>query len=120
MGSRRPLVGDRTVIVSGRGPKPAQLMIVGEMPGEWEASTGIPFHSKAAVGKELTRYLHQVLRLDRDEVFLTNLIPEYIPDRDITRADVRKWAPTLEKDLAEVQSAIIMTIGHEATRDVLG
>jgi len=98
-------------------------MIVGERPGEWESSTGIPFHPRAAVGKELTRYLFQVLRIDRDDVFLTNLIRQYDPkakDEKLTRKEIDRWAPDLARELAEVQPAVIMTLGREATRHFLG
>lgn len=108
------------MIVEGRGPKPARLLVIGEQPGEWEAQTGVPFHPRAAVGKELTRYLWQVLRLDRDDVFLTNLVPEYLEGRDITRADIKKYEPILHTTLAEVQPDVIMTLGREATRWFLG
>ncbi len=108
------------IVVEGRGPKSARLMIVGEKPGEWEAQTGVAFHPRAAVGKELTRYLHHTLRLDRDDVYMTNLVPEYLEDRDITRADIKRWENTLIKDIDEVHPDVIMTLGREATRWFLG
>jgi len=117
------------MIVHGRGPKPARLMIVGERPGEWEDRTGVPFHPRAAVGKELDRYLLHVLRVDRDEVFLTNLIREYSDKaRDDDKAkddkaktkEIERWKPDLERELAEVRPEVIMTLGREATRYFLG
>jgi len=108
------------MIVPGCGPKPARLMIIGERPGDWEAKTGVPFHPRAAVGKELTRYLHQILRLDRDEVYLTNLVPEYLGEKEVTSEDVRKWESLLQSELDEVQPEFIMTLGRFATRWFLG
>lgn len=107
-------------LVQGQGPKPCDVMVVGEQPGEWEAHSGIPFHPRAAVGKELTRYLQQVLRLDREEVYLTNLVPEYTPDREITKADITKWEPQLLADIQAVSPKLILTLGREATRYFLG
>lgn len=111
------------MIVHGRGPKPARLMIIGERPGEWEASSGIPFHPRAAVGKELTRYLLHVLRLDRDDVFLTNLIRKYDPkqkDERLGKQEIEFWSQDLARELAEVRPEVIVTLGREATRFFLG
>ena len=104
------------MIVHGRGPKPSRLMIIGERPGEWEASTGIPFHPRAAVGKELTRYLLHVLRMDRDDVFMTNLIRDYDPkhkDERPTRADLLRWKLNLDQELRDVL-ALLTTQGNKS------
>jgi len=95
-------------------------MIIGESPGEWEARSGIPFHPRAAVGKELLRYLEQVLRLERGDVYLTNLCPEFLNGRDLTAADIKRWEPTLRRTLEDVRPEVIMTLGREATRWFLG
>lgn len=108
------------MIVSGQGPRPAPVMVVGEQPGEWEARTGIPFHPKAAVGSELTRYLRQSLGLERSEVFLTNLVCDYQKNREITKGDIAKWEKQLAEDLATVKPRLILALGREATRWFLG
>ena len=56
----------RTNLVFGTGNPQANLMFVGEAPGEQEDLTGIPFVGKA--GQLLDKYLYAV-GIDRNEVY---------------------------------------------------
>jgi uracil-DNA glycosylase family 4 len=54
----------------GEGPKPCDVMIIGEAPGETEDKLGRPFVGKA--GKRLDEALIAA-GLKRDEVYITNI-----------------------------------------------
>lgn len=41
--TRCPLYKDATQVVFGEGPADAQVMMIGEQPGDWEDRTGRPF-----------------------------------------------------------------------------
>lgn len=110
----------RPMVVRGQGPQPATLMVIGEQPGEWEVLYGIPFHPRAAVGRELTHYLRRILRLEREDVFLTNLCLEHLDGRALSSVDVHRWEPELRADIRKAQPQVIMTLGREATRWFLG
>lgn len=57
--------------VLGCGNRQAELMFVGEAPGEQEDAAGIPFVGKA--GQLFDRYLTAV-DIDRDEVYIANIL----------------------------------------------
>lgn len=108
-------------IVNGQGPDNAQVMVVGEQPGEHEAKSGLPFHPRAAVGGQLTHYLHRIIQIHRDKCYLTNLVKSFVKKGyKITAADIEKWAPTLEEELKRVHPRLIIALGREATRYFLG
>jgi Uracil-DNA glycosylase len=58
--------------VPGEGNNKAEIMFIGEAPGENEDIEGKPF--VGAAGKLLTRLINEVLGLSRDDVFITNLV----------------------------------------------
>ena len=73
------------------GPCPADLMIVGEAPGENEIRLGQPF--VGASGEELNRMLHEA-GIMRSSCFVTNVCKERPADNDISLwVDDRKKCP---------------------------
>lgn len=62
---------DRTNVVVGEGPADADLMIIGEAPGEHEDEKGRPFVGES--GNILGKFLEAV-SLDRSEIFITNIV----------------------------------------------
>ncbi len=61
----------RTNCVFGVGSRTADLMFVGEAPGQKEDESGIPF--VGAAGKLLDKYLGAV-GIDRESVYITNIL----------------------------------------------
>jgi len=68
---RCPLHRSRTNLVFGEGNPEADLMFIGEAPGETEDQTGRPFVGKA--GQLLTQILAAV-GIQREEVYITNVV----------------------------------------------
>ncbi|MBR5252630.1 MAG: uracil-DNA glycosylase [Clostridia bacterium] len=66
-----PLSKTRTNLVFGVGNREAELMFVGEAPGEQEDKTGIPF--VGAAGQLLDKYLTAV-GIDRNDVYIANIL----------------------------------------------
>jgi len=59
--------------VNGEGPIPCHIMLIGEAPGKNEDKKGKPFVGKS--GSELTHlYLGRCARINRSNVFITNLV----------------------------------------------
>lgn len=54
------------------GPTNARVAIIGEGPGRWEDSTGVPFCGRA--GEELDETYLRLAGLDRADVFVTNMV----------------------------------------------
>ena len=68
---RCPLCQTRTNIVFGVGNPNAELMFVGEAPGEKEDLSGIPF--VGAAGKLFDKYLVAV-GIEREQVYIANIL----------------------------------------------
>lgn len=66
-----PLFQNRKNAVPGEGPSTADIMIIGEGPGQEEDDQGRPFVGRA--GKLLTQALESA-GLKREEVFITNVV----------------------------------------------
>ena len=66
-----PLGQTRTNLVFGTGNKNAELMFVGEAPGENEDLSGIPIVGRA--GKLFDKYLEAV-GIERDSVYICNIL----------------------------------------------
>src|SRR4051812_6981531 len=63
-----------TQVVFGEGPVPAQLMLMGEVPGDQEDTTGHPFVGPA--GRLLDRALDEA-GIDRSSTYLTNAVKHF-------------------------------------------
>ena len=69
-----PLWKDATQTVFGEGPQNAQIMLVGEQPGDKEDLAGKPFVGPA--GQMLDRPLDEA-GIDRSKVYVTNAVKHF-------------------------------------------
>ena len=72
--TRCPLYKNATQTVFGEGPADANLMLVGEQPGDQEDLAGRPFVGPA--GKVLDRALESA-GIARDAVYITNAVKHF-------------------------------------------
>ena len=111
--------------VMGEGPKKAELMIVGEQPGDQEDLIGRPFVGPA--GRVLDAALERA-GIDRRQVYLTNAVKHFkYVQRGKRRLhqsptakeiDICRW--WFEGERAIVQPRLILALGGSAARGVLG
>lgn len=114
---RCPLALERTHLVFGEGRVPAELMLVGEAPGEVEDETGRPFVGPA--GQLLTQILASV-GLSREEVFITNVVKCRPPGNRVpTRQEMEACWEWLAAQIGLVQPKILVTLGNTPTRWLL-
>lgn len=116
-----------TQTVFGEGPRQAEVMFVGEQPGDQEDVAGRPFVGPA--GKLLDRAL-EAAGIDRDTVYVTNAVKHFKWERAEkgTRrihkkpndAEIRACRPWLDGELALVRPRIIITLGATASQALLG
>lgn len=103
--------------VIGTGNPDADIMFVGEAPGENEAKTGIPFSGAAG------RLLDELLRnanISRSDVFITNIVNDRPPgNRDPLPEEIQLYAPFLQRLLKIVQPRIIATLGRFSMKYML-
>jgi probable DNA metabolism protein len=111
--------------VMGEGPRKAELMIVGEQPGDQEDLAGRPFVGPA--GKVLDAHLERA-GIDRRQVYLTNAVKHFkFVQRGKRRLhqsptakeiDICRW--WLESERAVVKPKLLLSLGASAARGLLG
>ncbi|WP_099596675.1 UdgX family uracil-DNA binding protein [Stenotrophomonas maltophilia] len=120
-----PLWEHATQTVFGQGPAGAEVMLVGEQPGDTEDLRGQPFAGPA--GQVLDRALAE-LGIDRAQLYLTNAVKHFHHER---RGKVRlhkrpesrhiqACRPWLMGEIARVRPRVIVCLGATAAASVFG
>jgi len=111
------LAAGRTQVVFGVGDPAADLMFVGEGPGQNEDLQGIPFVGR---GGQLLTQLIEGMSVTRDEVYIANVVKCRPPgNRDPESDEIEKCAPWLDRQLELVEPRVIVTLGNFATKLLL-
>ena len=107
--------------VMGEGPKKADLMIVGEQPGDQEDLAGRPFVGPA--GRVLDAYLERA-GIDRRQVYLTNAVKHFkyvqrgkrrLHQSPTTKEiDICRW--WMDGERAIVQPRLLLALGASQLR----
>ena len=120
-----PLWKDATQTVFGEGPQHAQVMLVGEQPGDKEDLAGKPFVGPA--GQMLDRALEEA-GIERSKVYVTNAVKHFKflargkfrmhqkPNTSEIRA-CRQW---YERELSSIKPVLVVAMGATAAQSVLG
>jgi DNA polymerase len=112
-----PLAATRTQVVFGVGDRHADLVFVGEGPGEQEDLQGEPFVGKA--GKLLTKLIEGI-GLTRADVYIANVVKCRPPgNRDPLPAEIEACRPYLEAQLDFLEPKVLVTLGNFATKLLL-
>ena len=120
-----PLWEPATQTVFGEGPRDAQIMLVGEQPGDAEDLSGHPFVGPA--GKLLNRALLE-LGIDRSTLYLTNAVKHFRFERRGKRrihskpqvTHINACRPWLLAEIEQVSPKVIVCLGASAARAVFG
>lgn len=118
---------DATQTVFGGGSPTAQMMLVGEQPGDQEDKAGRPFVGPA--GKLLDKALVQA-GIDRDRVYVTNAVKHFrftLPERGKRRihktpgrTEMVACRPWLIAELDAVRPEVLVLMGATAAKSLLG
>lgn len=96
--------------VIGEGSHDADLMLIGEAPGENEAKTGRPFCGRA--GQILDEMLEEV-GIERMDTYITNIVKDRPPEnRDPTANEITLYGPFLDRQIKIIEPKIIATLGR--------
>lgn len=107
-----PLGETRTNCVFGTGNEHAELMFIGEAPGEQEDKTGIPFVGKA--GQLLDKYLYAV-GIPRENVYIANILKCRPPqNRDPKPDEEDACIGYLREQVKIIKPKIIVCLGRIA------
>jgi uracil-DNA glycosylase len=114
---RCPLAKARKNIVFGAGNPEAQVMFVGEGPGQEEDEQGEPF--VGAAGQLLTKMI-AAMGLWREEVYIANIVKCRPPqNRDPAPEEVDACEPFLRQQIEAVGPRIIVAMGNFAAKTLL-
>ena len=109
----------RTQIVFGDGNPDADLLFVGEGPGEQEDRQGIPFVGRA--GELLTQMIENGLGIPRSSVYICNVVKCRPPNNRTPLPDeVSTCSPFLEGQIAAINPKVIIALGKPAASRLLG
>lgn len=120
-----PLWERGTQTVFGAGAVGAELMLVGEQPGNEEDLSGAPFVGPA--GRILDRGLEEA-GIDRRRTYVTNAVKHFKWEprgkrrihQKPTAGEVRACAPWLLAEIAAVRPAAILCLGATAAQAIFG
>jgi DNA polymerase len=112
-------------MVFGRGPARAQIVLVGEQPGDQEDLKGAPFVGPA--GEVLDRALGEV-GLDRERIYVTNAVKHFKFELRGRRrihqtprlSEIAACRPWLEAELAVIRPEVVVAMGATAARALFG
>lgn len=103
--------------VLGEGNPDANVVFIGEAPGENEALTGKPF--SGAAGKVLDELFGHI-GLDRKDVYVSNVVKDRpLGNRDPLPEEITYYGTILLKQLAIIQPHIIATLGRYSMKFIL-
>lgn len=104
------LARDRSRTVPGSGPVTAEVMFVGEAPGQREDELGLPFVGRSG------QFLDQLLAgidLTRRDVYVTNVVKCRPPgNRDPEPTEIAACGDFLEQQLSLINPKVIATLGR--------
>ena len=112
-----PLGSTRTNFVFGVGNPQADIVFVGEAPGQQEDLKGEPFVGRA--GKLLDKILAAV-SLTRNDIYICNVLKCRPPEnRDPLPSEVDQCEPYLKAQLALINPKLIVALGRVAACTIL-
>ncbi|MFH1241099.1 MAG: uracil-DNA glycosylase [Pseudomonadota bacterium] len=110
---------ERTNLVFGEGSPRAELIFVGEGPGQEEDMAGRPFVGEA--GRLLTRIIENGMGLLRKEVYICNVVKCRPPrNRDPEMDEIKACMPFLEEQLEIIRPKVFCTLGRVAAQCLIG
>jgi DNA polymerase len=120
-----PLYANATQAVFGEGPARAEIVMVGEQPGDQEDRQGKPFVGPA--GRILSQGLEEA-GIDRAQVFVTNVVKHFkFQPRGKRRIhkrpsaeEVRACRPWLDAEMHAVKPKALIALGATAAQDLFG
>ncbi len=116
-----------TQTVFGAGISDADMMLIGEQPGDQEDKAGTPFVGPA--GKLLDKAL-DAAGIDRDTVYVTNAVKHFkftVPERGKrrihktpSRTEAVACRPWLFAEMMSVQPDVVVLLGATAAKSLMG
>lgn len=111
------LAETRTNVVFGEGARDAEVMFIGEGPGEQEDRTGRPFVGRAG---QLLDDMLAMIDLKREKVFIGNMVKCRPPqNRDPLPAESEACMPWLREQFRLLRPKIVVCLGRIAAQRMI-
>lgn len=108
----------RKNIVFGEGSVDAEIMFIGEGPGEDEDLQGRPFVGKA--GQLLTKLIEK-MGFKRENVYIGNIVKCRPPgNRDPEEDEISACSPFIKKQADIISPKVIISLGRVSTQTLVG
>ncbi len=113
------LAAKRTKMVFGEGNPNADIMFIGEGPGEDEDLSGRPFVGKA--GQLLTKIIENGMKIPREQVYIANVVKCRPPaNRDPMPDEAQCCIGFLKEQIKIVNPKVLILLGKVAMKNLLG
>ena len=107
---RCPLCETRNNVVFGVGPENAEVLFIGEAPGEQEDLKGEPFVGR---GGKLLDDMLELIDLDRTKIYIANMVKCRPPkNRDPLETEQMACAEWLRRQIDLLQPKLIVCLGR--------
>ena len=111
------LAETRTNIVFGVGAQDAEILLVGEGPGQSEDEQGVPFVGRAG---QLLDDMLEIIGLDRTKVYIANIVKCRPPNnRDPLNVEQDACIGWLRRQTALLRPKIIICLGRVAAKVII-
>lgn len=114
-------------VVFGEGNTKAEVVLIGEAPGEKEEKTGKPF--VGAAGKNLDEFL-DIVKLNREDIYITNVVkirPYKVnqstgrkSNRPPNKKEIQVSMDILREQLDFIKPKVAVTLGNVPLKALLG
>lgn len=109
--------------VPGRGSRTPVVAFVGASPSALDLARHRAF--SGPVGKTIREEYLPPLGLQESEVWLTNIVPEYVEDengrpREPNAEEIQKWADHFKSEMQQLQPGYIVALGRTAAEALEG
>ena len=112
------LADTRTHVVFGDGCETAEIMLIGEGPGQHEDEQGIPFVGRAG---QLLDDMLEIIHLDRTKVYIANVVKCRPPNNRVPEPqEAAACMLHLRMQVALVRPKVIVLLGSTAAKNTLG
>jgi len=111
------LAETRTNVVFGVGSQTAEILLVGEGPGQNEDEQGVPFVGRAG---QLLDDMLEIIGLDRTKVYIANIVKCRPPNnRDPLNVEQDACIDWLRRQTALLRPKIIICLGRVAAKVII-
>lgn len=115
--TRCALHAGRTNLVFGEGNPRAEILFLGEGPGEDEDSSGRPFVGRAG---QLLDKMIQAMGYQREDVYICNVVKSRPPgNRRPEPAEIEACRPFAERQIRAIRPKVIVALGATAAQSLL-